>query len=809
MTATIECEAGFRNGWVRNVWRIAAVVILAALASCGLNLNICAECEKQDLVFYDQTWLIANPSSITVDPGQDASAMVTVGAERGIDDPNNTHSRQFQGVSVVPPTPGVTLTRNLGACTTKPSGQPVSDFGFCATFQLNINAAAISAGVRDVTLSAIWFTYEGALPFPRQNFARTIERVETFRVSVTSSPPAVAPDFQVAVGASTSGVYGTRATLPVSITRIGGFAEDVTLAFNGLSSGLVGSFAIEPMPTDRRNLELQIPARYAGGGQVDLRITATATAGRQKVLNFSLFIDPLFRLGLLPAAATLTAASPLRIEVSLAPGQALRSPSIGTVELSISPSTPLPEGVTATFLEDAVPVVPELPVQAVTRTLLLVSDGVHPGVMGPLQIRGTAAGVPRDPDGALPFIETTLALTTVQGQSWQFVAGNLAYGVTDAEAVGLALQGNDRPAVAWLQGRADRVAYLRRFDGTTFAPSPSGAEASPLRAPSGGIDEARFALSGGDVARIAFTYGGGAAMALGSSGATWTVGAPLVVGDPANAATPRARSPRIATGPANTVVVSYIREADAASSGGELQVVQSSNGGPFAPMPGPGPGGALNVAATGKAVRNASALAVRADGRPWVAWVEQPADPATAARLWLRAHDGAAWGAAIEAPTPGTPVGPSLQLLVEPSGMVVVAWLEGSPARVKLMRYDPASQTWTALNDTRNGRGSLNITAFLPALDMHLSRQPDGRLLVAWTEGGADPRVWIKRQEADGSWVLVGTTVSPQFVWSKTPFLVGDTSNRLHVAWAQHLAGRGPETPAPEAGVHVAQWIGQ
>ena len=269
-------------------------------------------------------------------------------------------------------------------------------------------------------------------------------------------------------------------------------------------------------------------------------------------------------------------------------------------------------------------------------------------------------------------------------------------------------------------------------------------------------------MSSTDVGKVAFTYEGGAYLALGSvensASAVWTTGAPTFIGDPGNDATPRARSPRIATGPGGAVVISYVLAGNAAATSGQLQVLRNFGGAGLIPLPSASPGGALNTAG-GNAIRNATALALRSDGNPWVAWIEQPSSGA-AARLWLRGFDGIAWGAAIEVPTPGTPVGTSIQLVFEPSGTVAVSWLEGSPAQLRLLRYDPSSLRFTRLDNTGNGRGSLNVTADLPALDVHLTRHPDGRLLVTWTEGGADPRVWIKRLDADGAWRLLGTTVS-------------------------------------------------
>lgn len=801
----------------KNWFSVANSVLISAvfLASCSGAPGGCIECGIADARFYSSTWLVANPASINVESGADATAKVSAGSDHDTQS-RDTGLRDLAGVRIVPPIAGVTLQSTAEQCDI-PSNAVIAT-PVCQTYRLVVSAAAIAAGTRSVMLSAVWvIRSQSSNPFdpgPPQT-GREIERLQQVSIALPAAPPT--PDFQVAVGASTGGLYGTRATLPVSITRTGGFAEEVTLRFDGLTSGVRGSFPAEPIPTDRRTLELQIPARYASGGRVDLQVTATATSGLTKVVNFSPYIEPLFKLIHDPQGATLMSSEPLRVDVGLKAGDLFRSPSIGVVELSISPTSPLPEGVTARFLDDAMPVVPVLPVETVSRILQLVTDG-RPNGMQVLQIRGTARGVPPDFNGEAPFIEVTLNLSVLAGQSWQFVGNNLSYGTPDAEAIGLAMQSDQRPVVAWRQRNGDGV-YLRRFDGTTFAPSPprSNGPSNPgpgLNAPSGfgRLEEAAFALTATDAGEVAFTYDGGTRLALGRAeraGIAWSIAVPIVVGDPADPATPRARSPRVATSTGDPIVVSYIREANAATTtGGVLQVLRSSSSGILSPLPTSLPGGSLNASPVGSVVRHATALALRADGNPWVAWIEQPTDITLPARLWLRTYDGNDWGPAI-AVTTSTPLGTSVQLLVEPSGTVVVAWIEGSPAQLKLARYDPSSQSWAPLDNTGNGRGSLNVTALYPALDVHLAREPgaQGRLLVTWTEGGADPRVWIKRQNANGSWAQVGTTVSQVDRWAKTPRIVSDMNNLLYVVWATYAAGQNPGTALPYAEIDVAQWI--
>ncbi len=810
--------AAARGGWLGKVRLVAVATILTALASCGGNLAGCAECAVEDFRFYSSTWLSADPGGVTVNPGEEATALVTVGWDDSLS-LGNTAIRGFTDVFIVPPTSGVTLTPAAGTCVI-PSGVSPSA-ARCKTFRLRVSADAIAAGVHQVTLSAIWS--RGSPPEP--NDPRTIERVETFQVTLVSPPPVVAPDFQIVVNAAPGSAYATVATLPVTITRVGGFAEAVTLEYMPLASGVGGAFVAEPVPTDSRSLTLRIPARFAGGGRVDLRVRATAAGGRTRTLDFPLFIEPLLRLELQPTAASLSTAAPLRVEVGVTPGTAFRTTSLGTVGLSLVPPPPppppelpqptLPPGVTHQFLPDATPVAPVLPIQKVWRTLQLVTNGV-PSAMGQLTIRATAVDLPADVFGVKPFVDVTLDLSVQPGQLWQFVGNNLTYGTREADTIGIGMQSDNRPAFAWLESSGNTV-YMRRFDGTTFAASPPRVDLGagpfvPGLRPTGGIDDASFALSSTDTGHVAFTYEGATRLALGRAGRAaveWSIGPPLVVGNPANGATPRVRSPRVATGPADAVVVAYIQEANASTTeGGVLQVAWAGGSSLLFPLPTALSGGSLNASPTASVKRHATALALRADGNPWVAWIEQPTNRMLPDRLWLRGYNGTEWDLPIPVPTAATgPVGSSVQLLVEPSGMVVVAWLESGTAQLKVARYDPAGQSWTQLGNTNNASGALNVTASFTAADVHLARQPDGRLLVTWTEGGADQRVWIKRLEANGAWTLVGTTVSPFDRYAKTPRIVSDANNRLYVAWATYAAGQNPGTLNPYAEIDVAQWI--
>ena len=220
------------------------------------------------------------------------------------------------------------------------------------------------------------------------------------------------------------------------------------------------------------------------------------------------------------------------------------------------------------------------------------------------------------------------------------------------------MQSDNRPAVAWLEGLPRSASTCA---GSTARPSPLRRRASsarptppPWRYQAASMRRASPlapAMSG----KVAFTYERGAYLALGSVGtgaaAAWTIGAPTFIGDPANDATPRARSPRIATGPGGAVVISYIRAAQRrgderrAACVAQLRRRRAHSAAQRV---------ARRCAQHRERQRDSqrTALALRSDGNPWVAWIEQPSSGA-APRLWLRGFDGVAWGAAVEVPTAG------------------------------------------------------------------------------------------------------------------------------------------------------------
>lgn len=779
-------------------WRGAAALLGALLlAACGGETrNV-----FRDFDFYSHTAIVVSPGDTVVNPGEDASAQVTVMYQPDIDYPFVAAAvvgtpAPGAGTPPAPVTAALVFVREE-RCTVaeQPTAEPQLT---CRRYTLNVHTEAAATSVGTITLSALW---QGAPTFV--SAPAPIERLGYFNVSLPPRP--AVPDFGVevqGVAPTDPPIYATRALDYVQITRAGGFADPVTLAFDAMGSGIVGTFACEP--TERCRLDLHLPAVYAAGGTARLRVTATSGAVQRSV-EFVQRIAPLFAVTLSPADATLTSAtsSDIRVTVSVDPSSPFYTLGLGRVDLE---APDLPPGVSATWEPDAqVRLTAAAP--SVERTLRLSTDGRTPYLVSQ-QVRGTAVNHSPDPAGVLPSVQGTLTLNVADGELWDFVDRGASYALTENDAIGIALQRTgpnlNQPAIAWLEGRpGSRSVYLKRFDGATFNASPSPGPGNGLVPTTGlAFEEARMAMTASDVAKVAVTVSAGARegaqVVLGTlGGPAWS--STTIYGAPFGS---HARSPRIAAGVGEAYALAYLIETDPAVSSGQLFVHASTTGGAPVPLPGPH-AGAINAAPDGRVLRDATAIALRGDGNPWVAWIEQPLVGPT--KLWLRGWDGASWGPVLGVPTGRAPVAGSLQLLVDGAGQLVFAWLESSPAKLKVAQLDPASLRWTFLDAPGRADGSLNIVDDQAAHDVSLALDARGRLVVAWTEGGSAPSLWVKRLNAGTGWGLLGTAISTRP--SKSPFIVSDSNGNLFTAFTQYLRlGQDLSSGHVDTDVFVARW---
>jgi len=779
----------------------------------------CTDCVLQATIFYLDTRIIASPNRAEIAPTQSSSTQIVVVFRTSADyDFENfdalPHAVPGLTISLVSTDPASRFGTSYPSCTLAdfPAGLAPSDPQnyTCLHYRLDVGADASAGGDYEFVLSAQFTSTINEPP---------IERVESFRVAVAVPPPPPLPGFNLSLGSGPK-VYAPRGSVPIVIERINGFAEDIALTLAPVVSppGVTGSFApaLVPGSTGAATLNLEIPASTGQGALMTLRVTGTSTlTGKVQTKDFSVAIEPLFSMSVTPNGGTASSNPPLDVlvKVSFDPaGPFAAAPPRVTFSL---PPDEVPDGLQYQFLEGDVATTYSVGT-TIHRTLRLITDGraIPTGV---LSVTATASLDPTPVYSAATFL-----LTVTPGFDWEYVENGATYTNPPTENVAISIgmqQRDNRPAIAWLEGRAGtRQVYLKRFDGTTFVASPSPGPGNGLRAPSGGdIEQARMALSRSDAAQVAFTYKMGAhegsAVGLGTlgtgTGAVWSAGNEFLA-----TATQHARSPRIATptAPGQALALSYlVEEGESPVTASELFVRWTAGPGPLAPLPGPG-GGSVNAAADGRVVRDSTSLALRPDGKPWVAWIEQPADASMPPVLWVRGHDGVSWGPPRSVPTVAPPSAGPTQLLVEPSGAVVVAWLEARPARafpaqLLLARLDPASGNWSVLTNTGNDQGSLNIRREDPVRDMSLTLDAMGRLVIAWTEetnegGSAISRLWAKRQSADGTWPLLGMVID--LSKARNPFIAGDSNSHLYVNWLRIY----DTSPAQLRGdVFVARWV--
>ncbi|MEP7300673.1 MAG: hypothetical protein ABI699_04030 [Caldimonas sp.] len=714
-----------------------------------------------------------------------------------------------ENVTAVPPIDaGVTATLTFiseAPCT--PAQIPPQIAGrddfLCASFSLVVDALETTTTISPVVVSAQWISnFEEAIG--GGNNGRVIEQVGSYDVHLPpeASPPTT--DFLVmAGGAGAPKVYATLGFVPVKVLRASGSTDPVTLTFDALGeSGVTGTFFPNPVPNgvDSSQLRLELPARLGAGGVLPLRVIGN-NGTTQRIIDFNQRVEPLLTLSLSPADAVLSSNAPVDIDVTMSfdPYGPFSVNGPGRIDLAALNPGP---GVNARFDPDATPRVTG-PATTVRRTLHLSSDGAFGGYGG-VTVRATLSNQREDAASKeLPFVDAVFVLTLNAGQQWEFVNNGASYFGLRADTVGIALRSDNQPAIAWLEDfGGERKLGVKRFDGTSWTGWPAGGIGGTFQAPSGQIEEAGFALTRADVARVAVTYQGRTALAVATAGSGWTLSSEyLASGDQ------HLWSPRIAASRGtDQLALAYVAQTDVPAISG-LFVKQATGVGAFAALAGPQPDGSLNRDPDGSVLRDSPALAVLADGNPVVAWLEQPASPALPPAAWLRVRAGAAWGPALAVPAGAVPAAAPMQLDVDTSGAVYLSWLEGSPARVKAARLAPGSVTWAALGDASNGDGSLNLVATDPARDISLAIDASGRAVIAWSEGPLTPFVWAKRWNG-ASWELLGTAVDGGPGHTSTrPRVVSDGNNRLYLAFTHYLSGADlTMTPPPRSDIFVARW---
>jgi hypothetical protein len=185
--------------------------------------------------------LAVDPTSLTVQQGQSQTAEIQI-----------TRSGGFTGA--------VTLTAE---------GLPS---GVTAAF----DPTAPTAGTSSITLTAAGGATLGQASLTIKGTASGVTGEKTAALAVTVEAPAPTPDFALALSpASLTVQQGQSQTAEIQITRSGGFDGAVTLAAEGLPSGVTAAFAPAAPTSNTSTLTLMVAAGAAVGAR-DLTVKGTA-----------------------------------------------------------------------------------------------------------------------------------------------------------------------------------------------------------------------------------------------------------------------------------------------------------------------------------------------------------------------------------------------------------------------------------------------------------------------------------------------------------------------------------------------------
>jgi hypothetical protein len=295
----------------------------------------------------------------------------------------------------------VTLTRGggfAGAVSIDVEGEPT---GITAT----ASPASIAAGstTSTITIAAAANATVGAANLTvRATGPGVTDKTQTIALTVTAAP---AQSFSLAVDPTTRSIaQGANGTVTVNITRTGGFAGAVTLAAEGLPTGVTAAFAPQGTTGNTSTLTLTASAT-ATVGQATVTVRGTSPGQTDKTATFQLTVTAAggFTLSVAPTSVTVQQGGSQAPTVTITRTGGFA----GAVALA---ATGLPNGVTAAFN----------PTSAAgnTSTLTLTASATATVGQATVTITGTSAGV------ANQTTTLTLNVTATGGGSgnttWEF-----------------------------------------------------------------------------------------------------------------------------------------------------------------------------------------------------------------------------------------------------------------------------------------------------------------------------------------------------------------------------------------------------
>ena len=286
-----------------------------------------------------------------------------------------------------------------GGVTLSASGLPS---GVTASF--SPNPTSTSSSVLTLTASST-ATMGGPVTVTITGISGSLTQTTTIALTVS-----VAPGFTLSPSpASVTVIRGNTASSTITVTDVGGFSSNVTLAASGLPSGVTASFAPNSA-TSSSIVTLTASGAAATGGPVTVTITGTAgTLTASTTIALTVNVPPSFTLSPNPSALSLTQSSGATDTITVTSAGGFN----GNVSLSTSA---LPSGVTAAFTAGA----------AGTQVLTLTASSTAT-VGGPVTVtvNGTTLYPSGPPSCGVPCnltASTTIALTVNPAPSFALSA---------------------------------------------------------------------------------------------------------------------------------------------------------------------------------------------------------------------------------------------------------------------------------------------------------------------------------------------------------------------------------------------------
>lgn len=259
----------------------------------------------------------------------------------------------------------------------------VSDVPSGVTVALETNPLNASANRRTSLVTIAVGSSAAVGTFDIKVKATGVNLIDDTRTITLTVPPG---SLALTAGSTTATLTpGGATTVPVTITRGGGYADPIALAVSGLPAGVTGTFSPATIAAGSTTSTLTLVAdASAAQGAAALTITASGTGVNSQTATVSLTVtaatSPALALSAGPAALSVTSGASATSTISMTRTGGFA----GDVSLAL---TGAPAGVTASFAPTTV-----LAANSTSTLTIAVGATTMPGVYN-LSVTGTGTGV--------------------------------------------------------------------------------------------------------------------------------------------------------------------------------------------------------------------------------------------------------------------------------------------------------------------------------------------------------------------------------------------------------------------------------